>query len=506
MTGSAPLILWLKRDLRVEDHAVLTAAAAAGPVLPLYIVEPGLWAQPDYSGRQFAFLRETLEELRESLAALGQPLIVRVGEAVEVLRGLAAETGAARLVSHEETGNGWTYDRDKRVADWARSAGITWEERPQAGVHRRLKSRNGWARAWDEIMARPFARTPEALAPIDGVEPGALPAAEEIGLAPDPCPQRQTGGRRRGLSELDSFLTLRGEPYRKAMSAPGPGAVHCSRVSPYLALGALSMRETAQAGRARRAQLSARGEGGGWPGSISSFLSRLHWRDHFMQKLEDEPRLEFRAMHSAYDDLRPASPDPDRLRAWSLGETGLPFVDACMRCLIATGWMNFRMRAMLMSVASYHLWLPWRATGEVLARRFTDYEPGIHWPQVQMQSGVTGVNSIRIYNPVKQGHDQDPGGDFIARWAPELAGLPPHARHEPWRFDEGRALLGRCYPEPIVDVASAARDAKEAIFAARKSAGFKEEKSRILKTHASRATPPGRRRGKPSSPQMTFKF
>ena len=101
-----------------------------------------------------------------------------------------------------------------------------------------------------------------------------------------------------------------------------------------------------------------------------------------------------------------------RLAAWEAGETGLPFVDACMRYLRATGWLNFRMRSMLVAVASYHLWLDWRATGPHLARQFTDYEPGIHWPQVQMQSGTTGMNTVRIYNPVKQGRDQDPAGVF----------------------------------------------------------------------------------------------
>ena len=506
MTEPAPHILWFKRDLRIEDHALLAEAANAGPVLPLYIVEPELWAQPDYSGRQFAFLRETLSELRERLAALGQPLIVRTGEATAVLQRLVEETGARRISSHEETGNGWTFARDRRVAAWARGAGLDWMERPQAGVRRRLRTRNGWAKAWDETMSLPVRPPPRALQPVAGLAPGALPDATQIGLAADPCPQRQSGGRTAGLAALDSFLTVRGEPYRKAMSSPGPGAVHCSRVSPYLALGAVSMREAAQAGWARQAQARGGAVGGGWSASLASFLSRLHWRDHFTQKLEDEPRLEFEPMHSAYRGLRPDDPDPERLQAWSRGLTGLPFVDACMRCLIATGWMNFRMRAMLVSVASYHLWLPWRATGQVLARRFTDYEPGIHWPQVQMQSGVTGVNSIRIYNPVKQGHDQDPGGDFIARWVPELAGLPAPARHEPWRFGEGRARLGAAYPAPIIDVASAARAAKDAVFAARKSTGFGSEKNRILKTHASRAVPPVRRRGKPSSPQMTFKF
>ena len=219
---------------------------------------------------------------------------------------------------------------------------------------------------------------------------------------------------------------------------------------------------------------------------MKSFQARLAWRPHFMQKLEDEPALEARCLHPAYEGLRPHLPDATRLAAWAKGETGLPFVDACMRCLAATGWMNFRMRAMLVSVASYHLWLDWRATAPVLARLFTDYEPGIHYPQVQMQSGTTGINTIRIYNPVKQGKDQDPDGRFTRRWCPELAAIPDIHLQEPWKAETAGAVLGRSYPEPLVDPAQAAREAKARIFAARSDARHRAEAARITLKHASR--------------------
>ncbi|MEO0452098.1 MAG: deoxyribodipyrimidine photo-lyase [Pseudomonadota bacterium] len=486
MSEQAVQILWFKRDLRVHDHRALVQAARRGPVLPLYVVEPELWQQPDMSGRQWVFIAESLAELRSELAAMGQPLIVRTGEIIEVLERARRKFGVTALWSHEETGNGWTYARDLKVAAWAKSVGVEWTEVRQSGVIRRLQNRNGWAKRWDAFMAEPEAEAPRALTPIAGLDPGGLPSADDLGLRSDPCPGRQRGGRAAGLDTLQSFLHVRGAPYRRAMSSPAAGAEHCSRLSPHLAWGTLSMRETAQAGWARQRQLKADGVKGGWRGAMSSFQGRLHWRDHFTQKLEDQPDLEFRNLHRACDGLRPSAPDEVRLAAWQAGETGLPFVDACMRALNQTGWMNFRMRAMLMAVASYHLWLDWRQPGEHLARQFTDYEPGIHWPQVQMQSGTTGINTIRIYNPVKQGRDQDPDGAFIRRWLPELANIPDSHIHEPWTWDGAAVVLGKSYPMPIIDHLQAARAARQKVWAIRKGIGFRQTASAIQDKHGSR--------------------
>lgn len=479
-------IVWFKRDLRVHDHRALVQAARRGPVLPIYIAEPELWQQPDMSERQWAFIAESLVELRRDLAELGQPLIVRTGNVTSVLERARRRFGSIAVWSHEETGNGWTYARDLQVAAWAKQTGTAWTEVRQSGVIRRLGSRNGWAKRWDAFMAEPESMPPRALPPIDDVQPGEIPTAKDLGLAPDPCPGRQCGGREAGLDTLQSFLHVRGAPYRRAMSSPAAGAEHCSRLSPHLAWGTLSMRETAQAGWARQRQLKVDGIKGGWRGAMSSFQGRLHWRDHFTQKLEDEPELEFRNLHNACNGLRPSVPDAARLEAWCKGETGLPFVDACMRSLNQTGWMNFRMRAMLMAVASYHLWLDWRKPGEHLARMFTDYEPGIHWPQVQMQSGTTGINTIRIYNPVKQGHDQDPDGAFIRRWLPELADVPDDHIHAPWAWDGASGVLGRAYPMPIVDHKAAARQAREKVWSIRKDGGFRKTVSAIQEKHGSR--------------------
>ncbi len=473
----------------MQDHLALTRASEHGPVLPLYIAEPELWAQPDASGRQWEFIAECLTELRAELAHLGQPLILRTGEVIPVLETLRQEHGAFHLWSHEETGNGWTYARDLKLAAWMKQAGLRWTELQDEGVFRRMKTREGWARNWDNFMAQQVTEPPRALLPLPHIPLGNIPSASDLGLKADPCPHRQKGGRETGLDTLYSFLHERGQPYRRAMSSPSLGAVHCSRLSPYLAWGALSLREVTQSTWARQRELKAINQRDGWRGSMSSFVGRLHWRNHFMQKLEDEPRIEFKNLHSAYDGLRPKDADPIILSAWETGETGLPFVDACMRSLNATGWLNFRMRAMLAAVSSYHLWQDWQRPGRHLARQFTDYEPGIHWSQMQMQSGTTGINTPRIYNPVKQGYDQDPSGEFVRKWVPELGGIPEEFIQEPWRWDGGGTILGRAYPWPIIDHKDAAKTARQKIWAVRKTPKFKDTASGIVEKHASRSKP-----------------
>lgn len=492
------VICWFKRDLRVQDHPALVHAAALGDVLPLYIVEPDMWRQSDASGRHYAFVVECLGTLGRDLAALGLPLVVRVGDAPAVLEDLRAAQGITHLVSHEETGNAWSFERDIAVGAWARAQGVDWRELPQRGVLRRMRGRDRWKAGRDGFMSQPQLAPPPGATAI-AARTAQPPLAAQLGLD-DCCPGRQTGGRDRAERALQSFLRIRGRTYMRAMSTPLEGAYACSRISPHLAFGSLGIREAAQAIDTARAG----GTPHGFAGPYRSFAARLAWRDHFTQKLEDEPALEWRAMHPDYDDLRPRPCDPARLEAWALGRTGIPFVDACMRSLRATGWLNFRMRSMVMAVASYHLWLDWRETGAVLARYFTDYEPGIHWPQVQMQSGITGMNTLRIYNPVKQGLDQDPEGIFTRRWVPELRTVPLRHLQSPWEDRAGLlSPLGRSYPAPIVDVAEAARSARDRVWALRRETDTQERTRAIVHKHASRARPRQGARRKAAKPADT---
>lgn len=478
-------ILWFKRDLRLEDHVALCAAALRGPVLPLIVIEPDYWSQPDVSRRQWRFWRSCIEDLGTRIAEGGGALVVRVGEMLSVLEALREECGPFVLWSHEETGNAWTFERDKDVHRWCRGNGTAFEERRQFGVIRGSSvNRDRWSAQWDRMMAMPALPAP-ACVTWHSLASDPLPEGAELGLADDGLIALPVAGQEAALSALYSFLHDRGEHYTREMSSPLTGETACSRLSWHLAYGTLSVREVTQAAWTRHRELPPHEKA--WRQAMRSFIARLHWHCHFIQKLESEPEAEWRPFAKIYEGVRPRPGDPERLAAWEAGLTGYPFIDAAMRYLNATGWINFRMRAMLMSFASYDLWLPWQESGLALARKFIDYEPGIHWPQCQMQAGETGINTIRIYSPVKQGYDQDPDGIFIRLWVPELADVPDAFLHEPWTMSvEERAQSCSSYPDRIVDHAEAAQKAKDTLYALRRKPEARTEAKAVVKKHGSR--------------------
>lgn len=493
-------VVWFKRDLRVSDHAALASAVAAGPTLPLYVFEPELWRSPDMSSRHRWWVTESVRELRDALAALGQALVVRTGDVLEVLEDLRQRIGNFGLWSHEETGNGQTFSRDRKVLAWCREHGIRWVECQQNGVIRRLKSRDRWSQRWEETMATALNPSPSRLRPVS-IECGSIPT---LPVDFTPSALHQLPGERAAASCLRSFLCQRGERYSGGISSPVTAAHFGSRLSPYLAWGNLSMRQVVQATRARQIELRAAPplERGGWLRSLRAFDSRLHWHCHFIQKLESEPEIEHECFVRALNEVRGRTGNELYLKAWCDGRTGYPFVDACMRYLRATGWLNFRMRAMLVSFAAYDLFLDWRLFAHFLAQQFLDYEPGIHYSQIQMQSGTTGINTIRIYDPVKQGFDRDPSGDFVRRWVRELAQIPGNLVHTPWKLSpleqsELGYLPGRGYPERIVDHREAVRRAKSILTTFRKKAEAKEGAQGVIRRHGSRARPGQRGRGEP---------
>jgi deoxyribodipyrimidine photo-lyase len=506
--GADRVLVWFKRDLRLRDHAPLAEAARARQALAIWVIEPDWLGSPEFDPQHLAWQWRCAVLLGRDLARRGLPLLIRVGALPAVLDALHARWPFERLCSHEETGPGWSWTRDRAVARWCRERGVAWREWPQTGVVRPLRDRLGWAGRWQRRMDAPEipvpARWPGAWAtdpgrwPDDpdasvpdgwlaspladaGPPPGEHPSSRQHALRRQSRPLPEAG-EAAAWSLLADFLGGRGRDYRRALSSPLSAESGCSRLSAHLAAGTLSMRCVHQASRDAIAATADAALAHG----LRGFASRLRWHCHFMQKLEDEPSIETRHFARTLDGLRPGDLEGGgepmdaqaraRFDAWCEGRTGFPMVDACMRQLRATGWLNFRMRAMLVSFAAYHLWLHWREPGLFLARQFLDFEPGIHWSQMQMQSGSTGINTLRIYSPARQATDHDPRGLYRARWLPEFG--------------------TNAYPSPVVDEAVALARARERLFGLRAQAQARDEADAIQRRHGSRRAglPPTTRR------------
>jgi deoxyribodipyrimidine photo-lyase len=485
-------LVWFKKDLRISDHAPLTLASKQGAVLCVYVYEPELVHHPEFDSSHLAFINQSLAELDANLRQRGSQLVYRVGNVVDVFAELTKVHDISDLWSHQETGHAVSFARDKRVAQWAKMRGIHWHEIPQQGVVRGLTDRKQWAQKWYEHVRESVFLTPERIASPE-VDPGRLQLEPDLGL---PLNQKdvQVGGEQVARDLLASFLTTRGRTYQRAMSSPVTAFDACSRLSPHLTFGTMSVRTAWQQARDKQNEWQQEKRAGAiidpkWFKAINAFSSRLRWRDHFIQRLETEPTMEFHNLNRAYDGLREDAFNRDYFDAWCAGQTGFPMVDASMRALLAGSWINFRMRAMVVSFASYYLWLHWRETGIFLARHFIDNEPGIHWSQFQMQSGVTGINTVRIYSPAKQVHDHDPSGMFIRRFVPELANVPdeylakPHTMPPLLQSMVG-CEIGKDYPAPIVEVKTALQENKARLAEVRNSAAAKQAAARVLARHS----------------------
>ena len=469
-------IVWFKRDLRTIDNKSLEFVSKSGnPTLFIYIFEPSILDSYDCDPRHVKFIHESLIDIEKRFKKYSLDIIYINCEVLEFFQEILKTYKIKNVLSYQEIGNNLTYTRDKTIAKFFKRKNINWIQNKTNGVIRGLKSRKNWKKKWMDEMKSEIVVTD-----LNSINKQKVKIPSTIKLFNYKYnfdKNFQPGGETYAWMYIKSFQKSRHIGYTKNISRPNESRVSCSRLSPYITYGNLSSRQVFQF-----FNKSSKNR------DIRNFLSRLQWRCHFMQKFDDEPAMEFKNINRAYDSLR-INHDNNLLANWRNGMTGIPIVDACMRCLDQTGYLNFRMRAMIVSFAAFNLWQDWKYFSHHLAKKFLDYEPGIHYSQIQMQSAVTGINTVRIYNPVKNSIDLDPKGDFIKKWVSELESIPSEYIHEPWKMTKIEQemygfKLGKDYPNPIVDVELTRKLALDKIWKIKKSSKSKSLAKKILNKHA----------------------
>lgn len=420
MSTSHPSVVLFTRDLRIHDNPALAEAVrSGGPVVPLFVLDDAL-LNPAAANR-LGFLLGSLADLRESLRERGGDLIVRRGDPVEQTMRVVQETGA-EAVHVARDASAYAQRRERRLAEErlrlrvedAPAAVPPGELVPAGRDHYRVFTPY-WHR-WREAPLPALPGAPGRVRVPDGLDPGRLPALEELTNV-RPSRDLPRGGERAGRRRLEHWLSNGLGGYERTpddLAANGT-----SRLSPYLHFGCVSAVELITRSREQR--------------GAEAFVRQLCWRDFYLQLLAANPRTPSESLNDRGDDWRD---DDEALARWREGRTGFPLVDAGMRQLRAEGWLHNRVRLVVASFLTKTLYVDWRRGAAVFSDLLVDADIANNVGNWQWVAG-TGVDTRpnRVFNPAAQARRLDPTGAYVRRYVPELDSPD--------------------YPEPVVDYTGA---------------------------------------------------